>query len=340
VPATLSLAGCAAKIDRITLDKVVDRATDYSDTGKVCALGASLTHALGSLTKNEPHRALIVSEGTSALCAEQAAWEAELDAARAKRNDVALGDARAAEITDARLRAERAHTLAAARFEAAFRQAQAEWGVIGEGCPALPENDQFAYLFALVSGTLALLHDKSGGGHNNVPMDRLSAVARGSECLDDARWWSTPSALRGAAWATVPGTGPAGVEPWALLEQAADAGEPSGVRVARAMQVLIAANSGRDDVLAPALRAHAAALETTPRDAEWALLDAYAYEVSLVQSDLLWTAAAGHRTPTFGQLPGDTAAPAPAGPDPFSGADPFGASAPTAPAPEAQEKTP
>ncbi|MCB9695364.1 MAG: hypothetical protein H6738_01100 [Alphaproteobacteria bacterium] len=324
----------------MTLDRVVDRGTDYGDTGKVCALGSALVHPLGSLTKNEPHRALVIAEGTAALCAEEAAWEGELDAARVKHNAVALGDGRAPEITDARLRAERAHTLAAARFEAAFRQAEEAFGPIGTGdCPKIKEKDEFAYLFALVSGTLALLHDRSGGAHNEVPMDRLSAVARGAACLDDADWWSAPSALQGASWATIPGSGPADVDPWAMLDEAAARGEASGVRVARAIEVLIAANNGRDDILGPALRAHAASLQAVDRNDDWALLDAYAYEVSLQQSDALWTAETGHRTETFGKLPGDDAPTAPVGPDPFAGGDPFGAPAPE-PEPPNPEETP
>lgn len=341
-PALLALAllsGCAAKLDRITLDRIVDRGTDHPDVGKVCAMGAALVHPLGSLTANEPHKALTVAEGVAAVCAQEEAWEAELDAARAKHNLQVLGDARAAEITDARLRAERANTLAALRFEQSWRQAEAAFGPIGSGeCPKVSEKDQFAYLFGLVTGTMALLHDKAGGSRNDIPMDRLSLVARGAKCLDDDRWWQVPSALQAAAWATVPGSGPQGVDPWALLDDAASRGESSGVRVARAIQVLIAGNNGRDEVLTAALTAHAKGLEVTASDAEWALLDAYAREVSLHQSDLLWTAARGHRTETFGALPVDVTAPAPGGADPFGGApDPFGG-APAAPEP--QKETP
>jgi hypothetical protein len=280
---------------------------------------------------------MAIAEGTAAVCAESAAWEADLAAARAKHNLTPLGDLRAAEIVDARVRAERAHTLAAARFDLAWDQAEAAFGPIGSGsCPKIAEKDQFAYLFGLVSGTLALLHDKAGGSRNDVPMDRLSLVARGAECLDDGRWWHAPAALKAAAWATVPGSGPQGVDPWALLDDAAGKGDTSGVRVARAIQVLIAGNNGRDDVLTPSIRAFAASLAATAPDAEWALLDAYAREIALHQSDLLWTAAAGHRTESFGALPGDAAAPAADGPDVFGGSDPFGGASPdAAPAPAA-----
>jgi hypothetical protein len=342
----LQLLACAATIDRLTVVKVVDRGSDQGDTGKACALGAALAHPLASLTRKEPHLALVVAEGTAALCDQGVAWEAELDSARAKRNWTVLGDARAAEITDARIHSQRAHTRAAARFDASFRQLEAHFGALGDECPRIPEKEEFVVLFGLVTGTLALLHDKAGGTGNDVPLDRLAVVARASECLDDAAWWSAPKALRAGAWATIPGSGPADVDAWALLDEAAREGDASGVRVARGVQVLLAANAGRADIVEQALRAHAAAIAATPRDAEWALLDAYAYEVSLHQSDLLWTAATGHRTETFGALPSDVAvAPvAPIGPDPFGS---FGAPegpaplpAPIEPAPVAPEETP
>ena len=319
--------------------KVVDRGSDYPDTGKACALGAALAHPLASLTKNEPHLALVVAEGTSALCDQAVAWEQELGSARAKRNLTALGDSRAAEITDARIAAARAHSRAAARFDGSFRQLEGHFGDLGAECPKIREKDEFVVLFGLVTGTLALLHDKAGGTENDVPLDRLNVVARTSECLDDAAWWSAPKALRAGAWATIPGSGPAGVDAWALLDEAAREGDASGVRVARGIQVLLAANAGRDDVVEEALRAHAASIAATPQDPDWALLDAYAYEVSLHQSDLLWTAATGHRTEAFGQLPSDVApAPEPTGPDPFGA---FGAPAPPPVEPvKAPEETP
>lgn len=336
LPASVLLlnVGCASKIDRFTLDRVIPTAAKVGDTGEVCALGTALVHPLGSVSHNPPDRALTIADGVAAVCDQSVAWEAELDAARVKHNGAALGEGRTADTVDAQLAARRAHARTAARFERSFDHLEAEYGTVGAAeCPKIAEKDEFAYLFGLVAGTLALLHDSASGGVNEVPRDRLAAIARGAGCLDDAAWWQVPSALSGAAWATVPGTGPAGNDPWKQMEDAATAGETSGVRVARAIQVLIAANAGRTDVLESALAKHAASLAATPTNPDWALLDTYATEVSLHQSDLLWTEARGHRTETFGQLPGDEAPPAEPGPDPFAGDDPFGAPAPEAPAP-------
>lgn len=314
-----ALTGCAKKVDRFTVGRVVDRGMAVPDVPKVCALGASLAHPLAAASREArpPRKAMVIAELTSATCEQSLAWEAELDGLRAKRNLATLGEARAAEITDAKIREQRAHTAAARRFWRAFVQLEAEYGTIGdEKCPGIAKRDEIVYVTGLVAGMLAVLHDRAGGGDVNVPLDTIGKVSRGASCVDDAAWWHVPTALQAASWAIIPGSGPAGVDPWAKAEEAADAGDASGVRVARALEVLVAANAGRSDVLVPAIEAHAASLAATPQSEEWALLDEYARLVSIHQSDVLWMEAAGHRTPTFGTLPGtktETTAP----PDPF-----------------------
>jgi len=323
--------GCAAKIDRFTIDRVVAVGTDVPDTGKVCHLGAALAHPLASLSKKAPHKALVIAELVSALCEEGEANEAELAMDRAKANLGALGADRAAEITDARVLSERIHADAAGRYERSFQHLIAAYGEIGgEECPKIKEKDEIAYLLGLVGGTLALIHDKRGGNVHDIPLDRLLVVARGSECLDDERWWHTPAALRAGAWATIPGSGPEGSDAWQLLDEAAAAGETSGVRVGRAIQALIGGNAGRTEVAEAAIKAHAASLEATEQDTDYALLDAYAYEVTRHESDRIWAQAEGHRTEVFGQLPSDVEAPV-AVPDLFSGSDPFASPPPAEP---------
>ncbi len=316
----IAIAGCARYVNRFTVDDVVSAATADGDTGKVCSMGAALVHPMAAVHP-QAHLARAIAEGVSAICDQALAWESELAAARIKHNGVALGEGRVAEIVDAQLRARRAHARTAARFNHAFTHAESAFGPIGSECPSLSKRDEFTYLFSLVAGTFALLHDTAAGGVNKVPQDRLAAVARGSRCLDDATWWHVPAALRGAAWAMVPGSGPSGVDGWQVLDEAATRCGTQGVRVAAAIEVLLASNAGRTTVLERALMRHAAARQKTAANAQWLLLDSYAMEISLHQSDLLWSEATGHRTEVFGQLPGKPTL----GPvdDPFTGADPF-----------------
>lgn len=324
----LTSTGCPKAVDKITLNRVIDRGRTVGDLGQACALGSSFRHALAAAgtKKHPPYAALIVAESTSGLCAQMEAWDAELAEARVRQAPATDPVAKANQIRDRRIALERANTLAAARFYQAWLQMEPAFGEIGgDKCPKIKQREEIAYVLGMVSGLLAMLHDGAGGGQVGVPLDTLAIVSRGATCLQDQEWWYTPRALQLSAWATVPNSGPEGVDPWAELELGAAAGEQSGVRVARAIQVLVAANSGRTDIVMSGVESHGLSLDTTPRDNEWALLDEYARRVTGHQSDLIWTEDRGYRTPTFGEIPKEPEVPEePNGPDPFGDDDPFG----------------
>ncbi len=322
------LTACPKPVDKITMNRVVDRGRQVPDLEKACALGEAFAHpiAAAGTKKRPPKVAMVVAETTAGLCWQVKVWEAELGEARA-RNSATTGAAKTAEIREARIVLERANTAAAQRFYRSWLFANEAFGEIGtEGKCKVRKRDEPAYLLGIVSGMLAMLHDGAGGGHVDVPLDTLARVSRGAKCLDDEAWWHAPSALETAQWATIPGSGPADVDAWERLEDVATKGDASGVRVARALQALVANNSGRTDVLEHSIEAHAASLAETPLDDEWALLDEYARRVTGQQSDLLWTNARGHRTPTFGELPREPepVPDTPSEPDPFGEEDPFG----------------
>lgn len=321
-------SACAGKVDAFAMNRLVPRGSAVADTDLACTMGAAFVHPIAAMGKpgKPPPNATITAEFTAAICAEGDAWEAELDAVRVERL-MALGSDRIPEVKDARIAAERLHALAGQRFYRSFLQLEATYGPAGEGCPRIPERDELAYLLGLAGGTIGLLHDRASGGQVGIPLDTLGKVARASVCLDDARWWSVPSALQAGAWATIPGSGPEGVDPWQQLAAAADSGDLTGVRVARALFVRIHANAGHTDEMARGIQTHAASLTTTAQDPTWALFDEYALMVSQHQSDLHWIREEGHRSPSFGTLPepgeATPAQPNPFEDDPFS-EDPFG----------------
>lgn len=318
----LASTACRGAVNRFTINQLVDEATDGRDLDAVCGMGRSLTLPLQSFPKRTPHRGLIVAEGVSAMCAELDAWNFELVELKAKANYGVLGEARVAEIVDAQVQAKRRHALAAARFERSFQHLVDQYGPIGEdSCADVPDRRLFEYQFGLISGTLALFHDRAAEGAIGIPLDRPLEIARGALCLDDTAWWGMGKALRGAAWATIPGSSPEGVDPWAMMAEAADQGDETGIRVSRAIQVLLAANAGERGLVEDGIRAFASS-ESDP-DPDWLLLDEYARTVVLHQSDRLWMDAAGHRTERLGVLPSDAEAPLP-GADAFDD-DPFGA---------------
>ena len=318
--AFLLATGCAAKVDRFTIDRVLGEGSTHSDVQRVCATGDALGIALEGLTRGNANRALVMADTSAAMCAEFEVREAQLEAARARAT--LSGPSMVSAVKDSRLREERARATAAYRFWRSWEHLQARYGTVGgDSCPRISDRDQIVYLLGLYGGLAAMIHDNAGAGELGVPQSVLGQVARGTECIDNARWWHVPGAFRTAAWATLANTEHG--DPWALLDAEAAAGEASGVRLARAVQVMIGANAGRNDVLEAGILAHAASLEQTPTSQEWAIFDQYGLLVGRHESDLLWTAAEGHRTPAYGALPGAEEPELPA--DPFgSGGDPFG----------------
>lgn len=293
---------CASKIDRFTLDRVLVRGSTYQDAALICATGEALSIPLASVTseKKPPHRALVMSNVSAAMCAEYDVWEAKVQGALARSNQ--SGPALVAMVKDARIQEERAHSEAARRFSDAFAHAEAFWGPVGEGCPKIRPDDELTYMLGLYAGLAGAIHDKAGGGQVGVPMDMLGRVARGCECLDNDQWWQVPKAFQAAAWATLANS--ENGDPWQMLDEASDEGDKTGVALARAVQVMMAANSGRTEDLERGIRAHAAAL-AEGRDPAWLAFDDYANQVIVNESDLLWASDAGHRTPIFGELPSD-----------------------------------
>lgn len=330
-----TMAGCAGKVDKLVVNRVVERSLRVPDVDQACAIGVSLRSPLAGLTRESrpPHQALLIAEFTAAMCDETAAQAHELDAARATSPAVGMqGAQRVAVARDARLAADRAHNRAAARFLRALQHGEAEFGELGaDACPRLKEREELPFMLMLVAGLQVVLHDSAAGSPLGVPKETILDAARSARCLADEDWWYGPSAMQAAAWATIPGSAPEGTDPWVLLAEVGEKSDETGIRVARALQVLISVNAGRDDLAEEAIRAHAAARAATPSSHRFALFDQYALNLSQHQSDLFWMKEEGHRTPVFGVLPGDDAPgsdPDPLGEDPFAedpfGGDPFG----------------
>jgi hypothetical protein len=309
---------CAAKMDALTVKRVLPAGVAHSDVERICSVGMALGVPLEAIS-DKAHRALIFADVSAAMCAEEFVRHAQLDAARARAT--MSGESMVAVVTDAKIREGRARTMAARRFSLAFQHLEDQYGEVGTGeCPKIKERDEIVYLMGLFGGINSMLHDKAGGGHIGVQMDILGKVERGTVCLDDATWWHVPAAFRAASRATLLNT--ENGDPWEGLEAAAVGGEGTGVRLARAVQVMITANAGRDELALAALVDHGASEAKMAPNADWVLFDTYAHNISLHESDLYWTKETGHRTPTFGELPGSDA-PAEDGPNPF-GDDPFG----------------
>lgn len=303
IAAVLLLTGCKGFLYSQTGDVMTSYTTAHvlpammasDDMDMACGTGISFASFLMSFGRvtDEPRRAGLVTMLSAGFCAEAEAWEAELAQLRALRAG------QAAQAQDARILEKRKHYLAAQRFQTAFNLLQGAFGEVGTeaGCPEVEPEEEILFLLGLAAGANAVIHDRSAEGAAQVPMDIPVAVARASECLDSQRWWGVPEGLRGAVWASVPGSAPEGADPWAVLQSAARAGEQAGVRLARALQVQALSAAGRAEELRQAVAAHGESIKTSPANPQWRLLDQMGTAMIQHESDKLWTQATGHRTP-------------------------------------------
>ncbi len=299
-------AGCSGFIQSTTGDVMSDYSTEHlipwvlanGDTGVACETGVSLVGFLVSFERvtDPPYGAAVPTLLSAAVCAQKDAFEADLASRRAIRR----ADVPAAK--DARIVEKRLNVVAAQRFLAAWQATVAKFGEPGGACPEFESRyDELVYTLGLVSVVQALQHDMAAESRAGVPLDAPAKAARATACLNNARWWGVPQALRAVIWISIPGTVPDGADPWGELAEAAVIGEKAGVRLAHAIQAQAAVGAGKDDVLRQVIRTHAAALAATPSAEAYKTVDRIGTLQVMNLSDRLWTDAEGHRTP-FGGL--------------------------------------
>lgn len=291
----------AGSTDRLVMPYVMRS----GDIGVGCAVGEGLGPMVGAFNDASHHAAKtsIVSTLSAGMCLEDDVWEAQLDTARALRREDTEG------AHDASERAQRAHAVAARRYLAAWTLLADEYGVPEPGgeCPKLKKDtDQLIYMLGLSAGVLAVVHDMGAGGQADVPMSIPAGVVRASACLDDDTWWGAPNAMKAAVWALMEGSPDVG-DPWALFDQSVAKGQAAGVRLAGAFLAQTASSTGHEAQLRAAVKSHAASLAAKPLDPKWAMLDRYATAIVRNESDRIWTAKVGYRTPSdgFGTFPDD-----------------------------------
>lgn len=334
LPALLLLtAGCAGAMNSAVKKRTIPYLALDRDLEVACSFGEVGIALTNTVSGYKSEQALSVAWTMSGLCAELDAREAAL---QSQLHRIHLpASARAAAATDARLAAARRHLIAGQRFDKGYHWALSAYGG-SEDCKLRSEFDEGVYLLGLMAGLLAQVNDGEAGGSVGVPLNQIIEVGRATECLDDARWWGIPSAARYAGWATVPGSGPTDVDPWAGLRASAAIGDAAGQGIPRALWLFSAANAG-DSVLVREI------LEGWPQvdpdlDVQWPLLDSYARVIARQEADLLWIAEQGHRAP---EPPAPPPAAAAGVGDPFGASDPFGgddpfAAPPPDPVPEAE----
>ncbi|MBU1429552.1 hypothetical protein KKF91_03220 [Myxococcota bacterium] len=297
----MALSGCS--LTQMTGDMMktytVEHMTPYmmtsDDLEMACETGISMGQVLMSFSRvvSAPHIAAVGVYATAATCSDEAAWREELRQLRALR----AGNA--PEAMDARIAEKRAHAVSARRYYASYQHLIKGLREPGDRCPEfINEHEETAWMLGLLSGLQATLHDRAASGAVGVPLDLPKKIARGSQCLNDEKWWGVPAALRAAVWVSVPGAVPQGQDPWATLAKARAQGEQAKVRLASAIAAQVAASAGKRALLVEIIKSFKVATKPAP---QWRLIDALAARQVEAISDRLWTEERGHRTP-FGEL--------------------------------------
>lgn len=293
-------SGCS--IYKIAGDAVSDYAVadlgpyilSTEDVEMGCQTGQALGNLLLSFDRVGSNTDLpgVVTLFAAGLCAELQANEAELGYHRA------LFGKKPTDAMDARIVEQRAHAVAASRYARAWEHMVRVFGEPkDEQCPELGEDERLFYLVGLAAGVQAILHDRASGGQVGMDMSVLSKVARATQCVDDNEFWQIPSGFRFALYASVPGSGPADIDPVAKLRDASKQGEVLGVNMGWALLAQTGRGIGQPELVKEAIAAAAARTASVNTPALAKLLDKYALGMLTHFSDVQWTEDRGHRTP-------------------------------------------
>lgn len=303
------LSGCSSAIYKVTGDTMTSLGEDVivpyllttNDAKLACSSGEALTPLMLSFaTVATPPDQLEVLMGlVGGACASQRAIQKELEYMRY------AGEKRVPQAKDSRIQAKRWHAVAANRYYQSYQALVRALGEPGDECP-LFDNDfeQLAWMLGSVSGLQAALADVQANMAVGVPFNVAPKAERGMACLDDPKnnqkWWGLPKAIRSALWTVVPGVTPKGLDPWQELEKARQLGMEEGVRLASALDALVAYNDNNYARIREIIREHANSVASTASNREFRMLDVMAGDLLLELSDRLWTEATGTRTPIGG----------------------------------------
>ena len=295
--AVFALSGCSVQkmagdaVLEYTKTEAIPYLMSQGDLASACTMGQGLGPVVASLSQIElsPEEVGIGTMMAAGMCAEMDQREAELEKMRA------LHENRTPAAQDALIREKMGHHLAAARMYTAYENSIKTYGDLSEGCREYDsETEELLSLLGIASGALALLHDFNSEKVVGIPLDVPVKIEKAAQCFSDDKWWGMPTALRASIWLSIPGSGPEGVDPLTAMEDAARKGDKQGVGLARAMLAMMATNVGNDEVKCRAL---ANVSQDGMNNAHYALLNAYAFQMMMHQSDMVWTRVQGYRAP-------------------------------------------
>jgi len=300
------LSGCSSVVYKVTGETMTNLGQNVmvpylltTDDSKIaCASGEALGPMLMSFStvSTPPDQLEVLLDLVAGTCASQRAFEFELQYMRDSGNQ-RINDAQ-----DARIQAKRWHALAAARYYAGYKALSRALGEPGEACPLFNNDfEQLVWMIGAVAGLQAALSDVQANMSVGVPFNVAPKAERGMACVDDdatnRKWWGLPKAIRASLWTIVPGSGPAGIDPWEELTKSRKVGMEEGVRMASALDAMVAFNDSNMKRVRDIIKEHAHSVKTTTSSREYRMLDVLASDLLLQLSDRMWTENTGHRTP-------------------------------------------
>ncbi|HEX5371467.1 MAG TPA: hypothetical protein VFW84_01910 [Aquabacterium sp.] len=232
---------------------------------------------------------------TAAVCSDTNALNEELRYMRAVR------DKRPDEAQDARIAQKRYLALSTDRQYTAFKRMrdkleQKYFFKYGKTCPRFKRDfDELTYLAGTLSGLLAITNDMSSQQSVGVPTDIAPLSEFAMTCLDNAKWWGVPQAVRAAVWSLLPG-GSEGKDVKGTFENSMALGEAKGVRLSHVLAT-VAASSADDTATVRQTIKRFANVENFKQNPDYRIFDAIAKMQLQFISDRMWTQATGSRTP-------------------------------------------
>lgn len=235
---------------------------------------------------------------SASLCADNDANAEELRYLRALR------DRRTADAQDARINHKRLLERSARRQLAAYVQMRQSLEKkyrfkYGETCPKFRRKnsdfDQLIYVLGSISGLQAMVNDVAAEKAVNVPTDIPLKAEFAMGCLDNAKWWGTPQAIRATVWSVVPGASE-GKDVAGTFNQAMALGEQQGVRLSHVLAAISAGFTDNKPQIRNVVRRFASAPGYVPNK-EYRYIDEAAVATIQLMSDRDWTVGTGSRTP-------------------------------------------
>lgn len=279
---------------------VVPPVLGVSDLNMGCTHAMAMVPLIGSFRSfyGDPSGLESILSTSASLCADNDANTEELRYLRALR------DRRTADAQDARTSHKRLLERSARRQLAAYVQMRQSLEKkyrfqYGETCPKFRRKnsdfDQLIYLLGSISGLQAMVNDVAAEKAVNVPTDIPLKAEFAMGCLDNAKWWGTPQAIRATVWSVVPGASE-GKDVAGTFNQAMALGEQQGVRLPHVLASISAGFTDDKKRIREIVKRFATAPGYTPNK-DFRYIDEAAVATIQQMSDRDWTVGTGSRTP-------------------------------------------